>query len=105
MFDFASELPGLEPQARKRDPAGLNAVSGRLLQVPERVVHQQGPLAFQFALEVWPQNIGGFGPPGLVNHHVFNRDDGMQVAVQAHFLAQGHGVSTGGIGQHDAQAR
>ena len=50
VFDFAGELPGPEPQARKGDPAGLNAMPGGPLKVPEGVVDQQSPLAFQLAL-------------------------------------------------------
>ena len=33
VFNLAGELPGLEPQPREGDPAGLNAMPGGLLKV------------------------------------------------------------------------
>ena len=102
MLDFARELPGFETQTRKGDPAGVNAVAGGLFQMAECVVDQQCSASLQLGFQVWPQDIGWFRPPCLVNHHVFDRDDCMQMPIQAQFLAQGHSVGPRCIGQHDA---
>lgn len=102
MSDLARKLSGFETKTRKGDPAGVNAVACSLLQMPERVVNQQGSAPLQLGFQVWPQNAGGLWPPCLVNHHVFNRDNRVQMPIQAQFLAQGHRISTWCVGEHDA---
>lgn len=104
MPDLARELSGFEPQPRKGDPAGVDAMACGLLQMPERVVNQQGSAPLQLGFQMRPQNAGGLWSPGLVNHHVFNRDDCMQMPIQAQFLAQGHGIFAWRVGEHDAHA-